>query len=90
MNYRVHPGKEKVFEAAFARVLEAMAGMSDHEETRLYREVAGDREYLIVSRWRREEAFEAFIRSEQFEKITSWGLSNVLSGPPRHPTYREE
>lgn len=90
MNYRVREGKERVFEDAFERVLEAMRGMDGHDESRLYREVGdGSRSYLIVSRWTSEEAFRGFVRSERFVKVTSWGSEHVLEGPPRHTTYRE-
>jgi heme-degrading monooxygenase HmoA len=44
---------------------------------------------LIVSRWDSEDAFRAFTASEKFKKVTSWGRENILSGPPRHTTYRE-
>jgi heme-degrading monooxygenase HmoA len=89
MNYRVLVGKEEVFEAAFERVLEAMGETPGHAETRLYRCVGEPREYLIVSRWQDEAAFQGFIRSDRFAKVTSWGLKSILDGPPRHTTYRE-
>jgi heme-degrading monooxygenase HmoA len=90
MNYRVLEGKEEIFEAAFERVLEATRGMLGHAETRLYRCVGEPREYLIVSRWEDQTAFESFMRSDRFAKVTNWGLKNILDGPPRHTTYREE
>jgi heme-degrading monooxygenase HmoA len=92
MNYHVLEGKEAVFEAACERVLEAMQGASGHAESQIFRRVdaRGDgREYLIVSRWGDEDAFQSFVRSEAFKKVTSWGLGNVLAGRPRHTTYRE-
>jgi heme-degrading monooxygenase HmoA len=89
MNYRVLEGKDAVFENAFERVLEAMRGMPGHAETRLYRCVGEPGEYLIVSRWEDEAAFQSFMRSERFAKVASWGLKNVLAGPPSHTTYRE-
>jgi len=91
MNYRVLAGKEDVFEAAFARVLEAIEAAPGHEGSRLYRGVGGgpDADYLIVSRWGSEEAFDAFVASEAFKKVTSWGLANILAGRPTHTTYRE-
>ena len=89
MNYRVHPGKEQVFENAFDRVLEALAGGEGHDTSRLYRAVDGGRDYLIVSRWSSEEAFEAFVRSESFRKVTNWGKENILDGRPSHTVYHE-
>jgi heme-degrading monooxygenase HmoA len=90
MNYSVLPGKEKIFEDACARVVETMQGIDGHDESHLYRRIDGtDRVYLIVSRWANEGAFNAFVASDAFKKVTSWGRENILAGPPRHTTYRE-
>ena len=89
MNYRVREGKEQVFEAAFARVLEAIEAAEGHDSSRLFRAVDGGRDYLIVSRWSAEEAFQEFVRSEAFRKVTSWGSENILDGRPSHTTYHE-
>jgi heme-degrading monooxygenase HmoA len=92
MNYRVLPGKEQVFEAACERVLEAMKGAAGHDGSSVYRRVdagAQGAEYLIASRWSDEEAFRAFVASDAFKKVTSWGLANILAGRPTHTTYRE-
>jgi heme-degrading monooxygenase HmoA len=90
MNYRVHEGKEEVFENAFRRVLAALDGADGHESSRLFRAVDGGRDYLIISRWTGNDAFQTFVRSEVFRKVTSWGSENILDGPPRHTTYRED
>lgn len=91
MNYHVLPGKEQVFEDACQRVVETMRGIDGHDESHLYRRLGDDAPvYLIVSRWESESAFEAFIASDAFKKVTSWGRQNILSGPPRHTTYRED
>jgi heme-degrading monooxygenase HmoA len=90
MNYFVREDKGEVFEAACARVIETMAGIDGHDESHLYRQVSeGAPVYLIVSRWQNEEAFGDFIRSDAFKKVTDWGRENILTGPPRHTTYRE-
>jgi heme-degrading monooxygenase HmoA len=90
MNYSVLPGKEKIFEDACARVVETMQGIDGHDESHLYRRIDGtDRVYLIVSRWANEGAFNAFVASDAFKKVTSWGRENILAEPPRHTTYRE-
>lgn len=90
MNYHVRSGKEQVFEDACARVVEIMQGIEGHDESHIYRRVDGaEPVYLIVSRWESEEAFDAFVASDAFKKVTSWGRENILSGPPRHTTYRE-
>ena len=92
MNYQVLPGKEEVFEAAFARVLEAIEAADGHDASRLYRGVGGEpnADYLIVSRWGDENAFEDFVASDAFKKVTNWGAANILAGRPSHTTYRED
>ena len=91
MNYFVLPGKEEVFEAACAKVVETMRGIDGHDESSLYREVGeGDPTYLIVSRWANEEAFNDFIASDAFKKVTNWGKENILSGRPQHTTYQHD
>ncbi len=91
MNYSVLADKEDVFEGVFRKVLDIMSKIDGHQDSQLFRRVdAPDRsEYLIVSRWCDEDAFNSFIASDTFKKVTSWGLSNVLAGRPRHTTYRE-
>jgi heme-degrading monooxygenase HmoA len=90
MNYFVRPGKEEVFEDACAKVISVMEGIEGHDASQLYRLVGGsDPVYLIVSRWQGEDAFRAFVASDQFKKVTNWGSQNILTGPPRHTTYKE-
>ena len=90
MNYSVRAGKEKIFEDACASVVEAMQGIDGHDESHLYQRVGGESIYLIVSRWASEDAFKAFVASDQLRKVTDWGKENILAGPPRHTTYRED
>jgi heme-degrading monooxygenase HmoA len=88
MNYYVREGKEKVFEDACANVLATLREAEGHEESKVYRSISSDDpEYLILSRWTSEEAFRAFVASEKFRKVTSWGAENILSARPRHTTY---
>ena len=90
MNYFVIPGKEEVFEAACAKVIDTMRGIDGHDSSSLYREVGdGEPSYLIVSNWKDEDAFKAFIASDAFKKVTNWGKENILSGRPRHTTYQQ-
>ena len=91
MNYRVLEGQEEVFEGACRKVLEVMGRADGHDESQIYRRVddGENAQYLIVSRWSDEDAFNRFVASDTFEKVTSWGLSNVLAGRPSHTTYRE-
>lgn len=92
MNYSVLAGKEEVFEGACRKVIEVMGEAGGHAESHLYRRVGDESgaQYLIVSRWNDEAAFQSFIASDQFKKVTSWGLQNVLAGRPSHTTYREQ
>ncbi len=87
MNYEVLPGKEETFEKAFQRVLDTMKQSSGHSASKLYREVEGKLSYLIISDWNDKDAFDQFVKSEAFAKVTNWGKENILAGRPRHQTY---
>ena len=91
MNYDVISGKEEVFESACKKVLDIMNGAEGHDNSQIFRrvDINESAQYLIVSRWQDESAFNDFIASESFKKVTSWGLANVLAGRPRHTTYHE-
>lgn len=90
MNYFVRDGKEATFEGACAKVIELMQGIEGHDESHIYRQVSdGSPVYLIVSRWQSEDAFRSFVASDAFKKVTDWGAANILTGPPRHTTYKE-
>jgi heme-degrading monooxygenase HmoA len=91
MNYHVIPGKEKIFEDACAKVIDTMGGIDGHESSSLYAEVGdGNPVYLIVSRWKEEQAFKDFIASDAFKKVTNWGALNILAGRPTHTTYQHD
>ncbi len=87
MNYEVLEGKGEVFERAFKSVLEVMMDIEGHLVSHLYEDVNQTRSYLIVSEWNDVTAFNAFIGSEQFARVTNWGKEQVLAGPPRHQVY---
>ena len=87
MNYQVLAGKEEVFERAFMKVLEALKQSPGHTDSHLYRDVATPNSYLIVSEWGDKSAFDSFIRSESFAKVTNWGKEQILAGRPRHQVY---
>ena len=89
MNYQVLEGKEQVFEDACARVVETMQGIEGHDDSQIYRCISTNSSYLIVSRWESEDAFNAFIASDAFKKVTNWGKQNILAGRPSHTTYQE-
>jgi heme-degrading monooxygenase HmoA len=88
MNYEVLPGKEKVFEDAFDAVLNVMREDPGHESSALYRNVHDPGSYVILSVWNSDEAFEGFVRSEKFAKVTNWGKETILRSRPSHTVYR--
>ncbi len=88
MNYKMIPGKEKVFEDAFTNVLKVMNEMEGHSKSFLYKDVNDPQSYLIVSDWSSEEAFNGFIQSEKFKNVVNWGKENILAGRPSHTVYR--
>ena len=88
MNYQVIPGKEQEFESAVEGVANALNQAEGHGKSMLYKDCKASGNYLIMSEWSDEEAYQAFIRSEAFRNVTSWGSSNILSGRPNHQIYR--
>ena len=89
MNYKMIPGKEKIFEDAFANVINVMKEMEGHSETFLYKDVNDPQSYLIVSDWSSEEAFNGFIQSDKFKDVVNWGKENILASRPTHTVYRK-
>jgi heme-degrading monooxygenase HmoA len=89
MHYAVIPGKEDVFERAFAAVLEAMKGLPGHVESHLYEDVHDTGSYVILSQWARKEDFDAFIASDAFKRTVTWGKEQILRGRPKHTTFVE-
>lgn len=89
MNYRVLPDKGEIFENACRKVIQAMTGMAGHTESHLYRDVDEAMSYLIVSDWTDRGAFEAFIGSETFARVTDWGKEQILAGRPSHTVYEK-
>ena len=90
MNYEILDGKEEAFTRKFALVLEAMRQTPGHKRTSLYSDVFNDRLYLIVSEWESRSSFDAFILSDQFARVTSWGKDHILAGRPTHRVYDAE
>ncbi len=88
MNYQVLPGKEAIFENAVKGVIKAMSAGTGHVRTDLYRNVTDDNAYLIISEWNDQEAYESFVRSDQFAQVTAWGSEQILAGRPRHHLYQ--
>ncbi|MCH7565635.1 MAG: antibiotic biosynthesis monooxygenase [Gemmatimonadetes bacterium] len=89
MNYHVRAGKEETFEKAFNKVVTAMGGMDGHGETHMFSDINDPQHYLIVSQWSSKVPFDAFIASDTFNNIATWGREQILSDRPRHDVYGE-
>ena len=61
--------------------------MAGHAETHLYRDVDEDHDYLVVSEWTDEAAFNSFIESDRFKNVVDWGKKEVLASQPKHEIY---
>jgi heme-degrading monooxygenase HmoA len=90
MNYKVLPGKGEVFERAFKEVLEVMKKGAGHTESHLYTDVNEGDSYLIISEWSDKAAFDTFIKSEAFTRVTNWGKEMILAGRPKHQVYTSQ
>ena len=66
-----------------------MDSMAGHRESHLYRDVDVSGSYLIVSDWSDRRAFDDFVRSETFAKVTDWGKEQILAGRPSHTIYEK-
>ncbi len=87
MNYKIVPGKDEEFIAVFKKVLQIMNQMSGHAESHLYRDVSSEHDYLILSEWSDEDAFDAFVASNRFKNVVAWGRKSVLAARPKHEIY---
>jgi heme-degrading monooxygenase HmoA len=87
MHYDVIPGKEEEFERGFLAVIEHLKTVEGHVESRMYEDVAQVGSYVILSEWKTQEVFGAFLRSEAFKQVTSWGKAEILRGRPKHKVY---
>ena len=87
MYYDVIPDKAKLFEDKFFEVLKLMQGMQGHKQSFLYRRVDDPYSYAIIAEWESQDEFSAFIRSDAFKQVTTWGREQVLRRPPRHKIY---
>jgi heme-degrading monooxygenase HmoA len=87
MHYDVVPGKEQEFETGFLAVLDHLKTVAGHVESKLYEDVASTGSYLIFSQWESRDAFDRFLRSPEFAKVTAWGKAEILRGRPMHKVY---
>lgn len=88
MNYHTLPGKQQLFEEKFAGVIGALKAAPGHTNSTLWKDVSDDASYLITSEWSDEGAFAAFIQSQAFKDVTTWGKEQILSGRPQHKVYK--
>lgn len=86
--YEVLPGKGPEFRDKFREVVAAMKqSVAGHKATFLYQQVDDPDSFAIISEWEDRASFLAFIRSEAFRQVTSWGRETVLRSAPRHKLY---
>jgi heme-degrading monooxygenase HmoA len=87
MYYDVIPDKAKLFEDKFKQVLKLLEGVKGHKQSFLYQRVDDPHSYAILGEFETQEDFLAFIRSDAFKEVTTWGREQVLRSPPRHKIY---
>ncbi len=87
MNYKIIPGKDEEFVAVFTKVMQIMKDMAGHGETNLFRDVYSEHDYLVISEWTDEAAFNSFIESDRFKNVVDWGKKEVLASQPKHEIY---
>ncbi|CAN5907626.1 antibiotic biosynthesis monooxygenase [soil metagenome] len=85
--YDVIPEQAGRFEQKFREVLDLMNGLPGHQSSFLYHRVDDPHSYAILSEWDDQESFLAFIKSDIFKQVTTWGREQVLRGMPRHKIY---
>ena len=87
MYYDVIPEKAPLFVAKFQDVIAALGSVEGHKATFLYQRVDDPYSYAIISEWESEAPFLAFIHSEEFRQVTTWGREQILRNAPRHKIY---
>ncbi|MGH7213744.1 MAG: antibiotic biosynthesis monooxygenase family protein [Tepidisphaeraceae bacterium] len=87
MHYDVIPGKEEEFERGFVAVIDHLKTLPGHVESHMYEDVQTVGSYVILSQWETKDAFDAFIKSPEFAKVTAWGRAEMLRSRPRHKVY---
>jgi heme-degrading monooxygenase HmoA len=87
MYYDVIPEKSEMFTSKFKEVIALLQSIDGHKVTYLYQRVDDPYSFAVMSEWTDREAFMAFIGSETFRSVTSWGREQVLRGAPRHKIY---
>lgn len=90
MHYEVIAGKEQEFEQGFRSVIAHLKTVAGHVESHLYSDVETKGSYLILSQWQTHDAFQTFLRSPEFAKVTAWGRAEILRARPRHQVYTNQ
>jgi heme-degrading monooxygenase HmoA len=90
MHYDVKPGKEEEFEKDFLGVLDLLKTLPGHVESHMYEDVASVGSYVILSEWKSQEDFAAFMRSDAFKNAVAWGKAEILRGRPKHRVYTSD
>jgi heme-degrading monooxygenase HmoA len=90
MHYDVVAGKEEEFERGFLNVIEHLKTVAGHVESHLYEDVQTVGSYVILSEWETKESFNAFLQSDAFKQVTSWGRAEILRGRPKHKVYTND
>jgi heme-degrading monooxygenase HmoA len=90
MHYDVIPGKEAEFKQGFLKVIDHLKTIAGHVESHLYEDVSSPGSFLIQSVWKTKQDFEAFIHSDTFRQVTSWGKSEILRSRPIHKVYTND
>lgn len=88
MHYDVREGKEKAFEDGFSSIEKALRSAAGHTMSRLFRDVAKPRSYMIYSEWTSIDEFQKFIQSDAFRAAVTWGKEEILEGRPRHQIWK--
>jgi heme-degrading monooxygenase HmoA len=87
MYYDVIEGKEKDFERKFDEVVGVLEAQLGHVQSLLFRQVRSPRSFAVLSEWDSRGAFQDFIRSDLFRRVTDWGAEQILESRPRHRVY---
>jgi heme-degrading monooxygenase HmoA len=90
MQYDVKAGKVAEFKQGFAGVIEHLKAVPGHVESRLYEDSVSPGSFLIMSQWTTRQDFQAFLKSDAFKKVTSWGKAEILRARPVHKVYTND
>jgi heme-degrading monooxygenase HmoA len=90
MQYDIIPGKESEFKQGFTGVIQHLKTIPGHVESRLYEDSNSAGSFLIMSQWITKQDFQAFLKSDAFKRVTSWGKAEILRARPVHKVYTND